>query len=171
MTKEHEPSTIIDKEAYSSISTAESALICIMNNNRTVHFPSTFRKQAYAISLVLLCLQQISAFQLPTTSQPRSALCVASLAKEDTIDSLFDVDDDTDDDDAPTIIVEKRMSPGASRWANLNPAIKARIIKEGQEKAIRNKEKREPKDAKKRREFLLVLCCTLHCQITCFYFF
>ncbi len=37
------------------------------------------------------------------------------------------------------------------RWASLNPTVKARIVKEGQERAIRNKKKREPAANKKRR--------------------
>lgn len=37
------------------------------------------------------------------------------------------------------------------RWANLNPSVKARIMKEGQERAVRNKKKREPAADKKRR--------------------
>jgi len=39
-----------------------------------------------------------------------------------------------------------------SRWESLDPRIKARIVKAGQERAIANKKKREPTQAKKRRE-------------------
>jgi transcriptional accessory protein Tex/SPT6 len=72
------------------------------------------------------------------------------LKREDTIDTLWDVDDDNDDDDDDGAR-EKLKGRGAERWANLNPAVKGRLIKEGQEKAIRNKKKREPKDDRKRR--------------------
>jgi hypothetical protein len=115
-------------------------------------------KDTYAITFLLVCmrLKLFFAFQTPISAQSRSALCVASFAKEDTIDSLFSFGDDDDDDDSPRInenTEEKKKGRGAERWANLNPAIKARIVKEGQEKAIRAKKKREPKEAKKRREF------------------
>lgn len=113
-------------------------------------------KGTYAITFLLVCmrLKLFFAFQTPISAQSRSALCVASFAKEDTIDSLFSFGDDDDDDSLPRINTEeKKKGRGAERWANLNPAIKARIVKEGQEKAIRAKKKREPKEAKKRREF------------------
>ena len=113
-------------------------------------------KDTYAITFLLLCmkLQQLHSFHVPIDSYPRSGVCVASLAKEDTVDSLFTFGDDDDDDDRSlrVNIEEKKKGLGAQRWANLNPAIKARIVKEGQERAIRNKKKREPKDVKKRRE-------------------
>jgi hypothetical protein len=114
----------------------------------------------YTITFLLLCLRlsQISAFQTPANQYHRSSVCVASLAKEDTIDELFTFGDDDDDDDDRTLgnIAEKKLGPGAQRWANLNPSIKARIVQEGQERAKRNKKKREPKDVKKRRELLHV---------------
>ena len=98
-------------------------------------------------------LQQLYSFHTPNNSYLRSGVCVASLAKEDTVDSLFTFGDDDDDDQTLRVnIEEKKKGLGAQRWANLNPAIKARIVKEGQERAIRNKKKREPKDVKKRRE-------------------
>lgn len=41
-----------------------------------------------------------------------------------------------------------------SRWDSLNPRVKARIVKTGQERAIANKQKRESPQTKKRRESL-----------------
>jgi len=46
--------------------------------------------------------------------------------------------------------LEKRTN-NISRWSSLNPKIKERIVKEAQERAIRNKKRREPAEAKKRR--------------------
>ncbi|KAL3776076.1 hypothetical protein HJC23_001020, partial [Cyclotella cryptica] len=127
--------------------------------------PIRFSRHAYAVSFVLLCmrLHEISAFQIHSNSHQRSALCVVGLKKKDTIDSLWGprVDDGEDEvlisdnidngnnfssSRSPTEETKKR---GMSLWASLNPAIKARIVKEGQERAIRNKKKREPKDARK----------------------
>jgi len=45
----------------------------------------------------------------------------------------------------------KKKRSNMSRWDSLNPSIKARIIKEAHERAIRNKKRREPAAAKKRR--------------------
>jgi len=39
-----------------------------------------------------------------------------------------------------------------TRWGSMNPEIKKRIIEEGQKRAIRNKQKREPIADKKRRK-------------------
>lgn len=49
-----------------------------------------------------------------------------------------------------TSTLEKRTN-NISRWSSLNPKIKERIVKEAQERAIRNKKRREPAEAKKRR--------------------
>ena len=133
------------------------------------HIPIRFNRQAYAVSFILLCMRlyEIYAFQIPTNSHSRRVSCVVSLEKRDTIDSLWGprVDDgedelllsDTSDDNgtdysAPSSLTEEKKKRGVSRWASLNPTIKARIVKEGQERAIRSKSKREPKDARKRRE-------------------
>lgn len=129
---------------------------------------------SYAIAFVLLCirLQEISSFTSPSSHpiSQRISLSAISLKKEDTIDSLFGprIDDGEDevlysDEDngdgwgAPSassstseVTVTKKKA--ISRWDSLNPKIKARIVKEGQERAIRNKKKREPAEVKKRRE-------------------
>jgi hypothetical protein len=46
----------------------------------------------------------------------------------------------------------KDSSRTTSRWSSMNPQIKKRIIEEAQQRAIRNKQKREPVADKKRRE-------------------
>jgi len=50
----------------------------------------------------------------------------------------------SDDDQEKTLSKNKR-------WNSLSPAVKERIIKEGQQRAIQNKKKREPAADKKRR--------------------
>ena len=113
-------------------------------------------KESYATIFLLLCsrLNHLSSFQIPSNAHLRSSVCIASLAKEDTVDSFIDSFgyDDVDDEKLRVDLEEKKRGLGAQRWANLNPAIKERIVKEGQEKAIKNKRKREPKEVKKRRE-------------------
>lgn len=46
---------------------------------------------------------------------------------------------------------------GSSKWDSLNPKIKERIVRAGQERAIANKKKREPDTDKKRRTYTHVL--------------
>jgi transcriptional accessory protein Tex/SPT6 len=45
---------------------------------------------------------------------------------------------------------EKKLS-GNKRWGSLSPAVKARIVQEGQQRAVKNKKKREPAADKKMR--------------------
>eukprot|EP00956_Cyclotella_meneghiniana_P018015 scaffold29791_cov70-Cyclotella_meneghiniana.AAC.9 len=115
-------------------------------------------KESYAAILLLLCsrLNYLSSFQIPDNAHLRSSVCIASLAKEDTVDSFVDSFsyDEVDDGKLRVDLKEKKRGLGAQRWANLNPAIKERIVKEGQEKAIMNKKKREPKEVKKRRLYM-----------------
>lgn len=64
-----------------------------------------------------------------------------------------DYNDDVDDDD------EGSGGGGtpwdqSSRWHNLSPSVKKRIVKEAEDRAVRNKKKREPSSEKKRREYL-----------------
>ena len=49
-----------------------------------------------------------------------------------------------------------------SRWESLNPKIKERIVKAGQERAIANKKKREPAQAKKRRTCDCRVCMLIY---------
>jgi len=64
---------------------------------------------------------------------------------------------DDDDNDTTTDGTAQQQPPPAkkkvSRWDELNPKIKERIVRAGQERAIANKQKREPELAKKRRTF------------------
>lgn len=58
--------------------------------------------------------------------------------------------DDEDEDDVGINVVK---GEGKTRWDNLKPSVKNRVIEKGQAKAIANKKKREPAADKKRREF------------------
>jgi len=69
---------------------------------------------------------------------------------EKSVDMLQAAEDDDDDEEESTTTTEKLKS---SRWDALNPRIKTRIIKAGQERAIANKQKVEPLQTKKRRKF------------------
>jgi len=66
---------------------------------------------------------------------------------------LYSDEDSSGGDDgewgAPSASTKKRSN--MSRWDSLNPKIKARIVTEAQERAIRNKKRREPAADKKRR--------------------
>jgi hypothetical protein len=64
-----------------------------------------------------------------------------------------DVYDDDEDEDEDGFEEAKEDKTSSSRWENLNQRIKDRIVKEGQERAIANKQKREPVQDKKRRKF------------------
>ena len=128
-------------------------------------------KESYSAILLLLCsrLNYLSSFQIPDNAHLRSSVCIASLAKEDTVDSFVDSFsyDEVDDGKLRVDLKEKKRGLGAQRWANLNPAIKERIVKEGQEKAIMNKKKREPKEVKKRREFAIHIYCQKYYFLQC----
>lgn len=136
---------------------------------------SSLYSAAITASLSLLLLIRwdgVCAFQSVSTAlnQRRLNAVSSSIIRStdgDTIDSLFGPrvdggedevlysDDDSSDSDwgAPSssIAEPKREKKVMSRWGSLNPKIKARIVKEAQERAIRNKKKREPAEAKKRR--------------------
>jgi len=56
--------------------------------------------------------------------------------------------DDEDEDDVGINVVK---GEGKTRWDNLKPSVKNRVIEKGQAKAIANKKKREPAADKKRR--------------------
>lgn len=65
--------------------------------------------------------------------------------EEDSGINVVFIDDDDDERE------EKPKGRGRSRWENLKPSVKKRIIEQGQAKAIANKKKREPASEKKRR--------------------
>ena len=83
---------------------------------------------------------QVSDFERPGTfldEEDDSGINVVFLDEDD--------DDEDDEDDEP-------KGEGRSRWENLKPSVKKRLIEKGQAKAIANKKKREPAAEKKRRE-------------------
>lgn len=82
---------------------------------------------------------QVSDFERPGTfldEEDDSGINVVFLDEDD--------DDEDDEDDEP-------KGEGRSRWENLKPSVKKRLIEKGQAKAIANKKKREPAAEKKRR--------------------
>mmetsp|Transcript_27742 Transcript_27742/g.65189 ORF Transcript_27742/g.65189 Transcript_27742/m.65189 type:complete len:356 (+) Transcript_27742:218-1285(+) len=81
---------------------------------------------------------QISDFERPETF-------LDDEEEESGINVVF-VDEEEDNDDK-----YNTKGSGRSRWENLKPSVKKRIIEEGQAKAIANKKKREPASEKKRR--------------------
>lgn len=71
-------------------------------------------------------------------------------------DKIFNFDDFIDDDDDDEEEEEgdetlKKPEKAPSRWSRLNPSIKEKIIREGQERAIRNKARHESPRAKRQR--------------------
>lgn len=130
----------------------------------------------YALTFILLSVRwaELTAFQMPIGhgNKRSTTPSAVSFSSEEKIDSMFGprVDDgedvvlysdgaDSDDDwGAPSAAGSDtvKTKSSVSRWDSLNPKIKARIVKEGQEKAIRNKKRREPAEEKKRREFTKV---------------
>mmetsp|Transcript_28918 Transcript_28918/g.61603 ORF Transcript_28918/g.61603 Transcript_28918/m.61603 type:complete len:357 (+) Transcript_28918:34-1104(+) len=122
-------------------------------------------RPAHAVVFLLLVARQleISAFQIPArqVNQRCSAIRVGEKDIADLIgpnldeeDVVLYSDDDIDDDDnwgAPSETAEKHKSPILTRWDSLNPKIKERIVKEAQDRAIRNKKRREPAAEKKKR--------------------
>ena len=76
-------------------------------------------------------------------------------------DEDYDEDDDFDDeDDQPRTSSKAKAATSttktASRWQQLNPTTKAHIIRQGQERAIRNKARTEGPMAKKRKAMMFV---------------
>ncbi|KAL7568397.1 hypothetical protein ACA910_012116 [Epithemia clementina (nom. ined.)] len=71
-------------------------------------------------------------------------------------------DEDDDDDDEGEVMSKKQQQPQTkgkkppSKWDQLNPNVKQRIVKAAQERAIANKKKREPEQDKKRRLLMFV---------------
>lgn len=70
---------------------------------------------------------------------------------------IFRIDDEDVDEPRSSVTVkgktEKDSPRLTTRWSSLNPQVKKRIIEEAQQRAIRNKQRREPTADKKRREF------------------
>ncbi|GAX13928.1 small subunit ribosomal protein S1 [Fistulifera solaris] len=68
--------------------------------------------------------------------------------------SVLWTDDDEEDEPAQVQPVEEKIK--SSRWDSLNPRVKERLVKAGQERAIVNKKKRESDQTKKRRMMMFV---------------
>lgn len=62
----------------------------------------------------------------------------------------IDEEDEEDEPAAEAQSVEEKIK--SSRWDALNPRVKERLVKSGQERAIVNKKKRESEQTKKRRK-------------------
>lgn len=109
--------------------------------------------------LLLLAIASTQAFTNPLVSArscgaPGTALGVA--AEEDTdIRISWDDEDDDEDDVEPEPSVEAARRRRA-RWEQLDPKYKQYLIKKGQERAVRNKEKTERKFDKKRKLMMFV---------------
>lgn len=87
---------------------------------------------------LLGCAATVGSFVHSPIFQSRPALTTI-FAEQDGGSVLY-----SDDDQEKTLSQNKR-------WKSLSPEVKERIIKEGQQRAIRNKKKREPAADKKRR--------------------
>ena len=140
----------ISRRSFSSLLLASLILIAIQ-----LAWVSGFQsKSSPARALVLkpsttslgLSEDQISDFERPGTfldedEDDDAGINVVYIDEDDELD-----DGEEDDDDEPV------KGAGRSRWENLKPAVKKRLIEKGQAKAITNKKKREPAAEKKRRE-------------------
>ena len=91
----------------------------------------------------------------PATGNSRLTVYQAlSQTSEPEINVLWEDEEDEEPEEQPRL--------KSSRWDNLNPKIKARIVKKGQERAMANKKKVEPLQDKKRREYRSrSVCCAL----------
>ena len=90
-----------------------------------------------------------------------------SFLKSSSDDVYFSFGDEEEDDEGDVVLFSSEWEDGVApteepeqpsykktnRWHSLSPAVKERIIKEQQAKAIANKKKREPAKDKKRRKF------------------
>ncbi len=125
---------------------------------------------AFAVVILSTKWEYAAAFQtqaaqgaigLPTKS-------IVRLSNQDKIDAMFGPRVDDGEDEVLFSDTERggdswgapstedyhqvKKNKSMTRWGSLNPKVKARIVKEAQERAIRNKKKREPAADKKRRE-------------------
>lgn len=109
---------------------ANSVRYCVASSHNT-----QYKMKCIAIVISLSLLAPARAF-IPSVQRPA---LTQIFAEGDTI--LYSDDEQEQ---------EKKLS-GNKRWASLSPSVKARIRKEGQERAVINKKKREPIADKKRR--------------------
>uniref|UniRef100_A0A7S3QJ39 S1 motif domain-containing protein n=1 Tax=Chaetoceros debilis TaxID=122233 RepID=A0A7S3QJ39_9STRA len=95
-----------------------------------------------SIFVVILALVIVNGAFIPQESSSYRFRTISINLASSEGDTVLYSDNDADD--------SKKFSKN-KRWSSLNPSVKQRIIKEGQERAIRNKKKREPAADKKRR--------------------
>lgn len=107
-----------------------------------------------ALLLLLLAIASTQAFTNPLFPAARSCSALAVAAEEDTdIRIAWDDEDGDDDEPEPSIAAARRRR---ARWEQLDPKYKQYLIQKGQERAIRNKKKSEPKFDKKRKLMMFV---------------
>ena len=135
---------------------------------KNIMVASVLSSPSHAAVFMLLIggrLAAISAFQIIPT-QRHTAVCGnnnLALAPRPPILRMADADYGGGGGDQAVVLysddatTEKTRRPprppggGMSRWDSLNPAIKSRIVREAQERAIRAKKRREPASEKKLR--------------------
>ena len=110
-----------------------------------------------AIVLALLCdgpAVQAFAPRAQSYYQVRTSSWTRTFASQDNEDVVLYSDEWEDGAPPPPKAAKK-----SNRWNALSPAVKAKIVKEAQQRAIANKKKNESSNDKKRRElqFCLVL--------------
>ena len=110
-----------------------------------------------AIVLALLCdgpAVQAFAPRAQSCHQVRTSSWTRTFASQDNEDVVLYSDEWEDGAPPPPKAAKK-----SNRWNALSPAVKAKIVKEAQQRAIANKKKNESSNDKKRRElqFCLVL--------------
>ena len=108
------------------------------------------------LALLTIELVWVSGFQANSSAARPLLLKVSTTNRGMSEDQMNDFErpatflDDEDEDDVGINVVK---GEGKTRWDNLKPSVKNRVIEKGQAKAIANKKKREPAADKKRREF------------------
>lgn len=146
----------------------EHFFCCYIFLRKNIMVASVLSSPSHAAVFMLLIggrLAAISAFQIIPT-QRHTAVCGNNnlvLAPRPPILRMADPDYGGGGGDQAVVLysddatTEKTRRPprppggGMSRWDSLNPAIKSRIVREAQERAIRAKKRREPASEKKLR--------------------
>lgn len=101
----------------------------------------------FALIFLLLAQSKVDAFTPCAHRTPSTRLTVQATE----IDmSIAWTDEDEDDEPEKVQSIEEKIK--TSRWDALNPRVKERLVKAGQERAIDNKKKRESDQTKKRRK-------------------
>jgi len=108
--------------------------------------------------------QQLGPFGTTTASTTRIQVSKEEIVANDSpiADWTDDGGDDGDESAASQKQQQQQLREGGkrssvvSRWEALNPKAKSRIVREGQERAVANKKKRESPQAKKRRVLMFL---------------